>query len=128
MRSLIWLGVAIPSVIFVGFAGFAAERYLFSNMERDLSLNSGRRESSELINFSTVLTQCESSQALINSVAADLESAKTDSEKKAYAKYLIDLQLVKTQCLGRLQSIIDTTEIESVPEFQALNLRYLAIK
>jgi hypothetical protein len=128
MRYLIWLGVAIPAVVFVGFVGFTAERHLFSNMERDLSLNSGRRESSELINFSNILTQCESAQALIASIGADLEAAKTEAEKKAYAKYLLDLQLAKTQCLGRLQSIIDTTEIENVPEFQSLNLRYLAIQ
>lgn len=129
MKYLLWLPLVLTLPIGIVFGGYFFERHVTSNLQRDLSLNSGRRESSELINFSTVLSQCESSDTLLNNLLLEKQSLTEGSQAWIINQQNIQgVQLSKEQCKSRLQSIIDTTEIENVPEFAPLYSRYLEIK
>lgn len=126
MKTTFYVVYAI--ILLVG-GGYLLERYVTSNMERDLSLNSGRRESSSLINFSTTLSECESSDELLDILLLEKQTLQEGSQAWNVNQQSIQgIRLSQQECLSELQSIIDTTEIEQVPEFASLNQRYLEIK
>lgn len=131
MRYLFYFSLGLGGLVVLIGGGYFAERYLFSNMGRDLQLNSGRREFSETVNFSNFLKTCESLDSQIAVLEAELAQYNPETQPTAWRmanQNLLGTETAKQQCMSGMQSIIDTTEIESVPEFSSLHTRYLELK
>lgn len=104
--------------IFAGTGFYFWQRNIGSNLERDLRLNSAQRETSGIIRISDMLTQCESQEAQLALLKAERDQYDQDSE--AYRLADINFKGSRTffaQCQSELRGIIETTEVETIPEF-----------
>lgn len=123
-----WIAYGSIILIVVSVLGYLWQRNVGSNLERDLALNSGRREFAELVNLNNILTECEGHVASIKSLEAERDLYDEDSEAWRLAN--VGVQGVKTtlsQCPGKIQSILDTTEVENVPEFEGARDRIIKL-
>ena len=119
-----WIGYGFLVIIVIGSLGYGWTRYVGSNQQRELLLNSGRREAASVVNLGEAITSCEGAIA-----SRDMLKAQRDQYDQATEAYrLADIDVKGTdaaiaQCSGRIQNIIDTTEVENTPEFANLETR-----
>lgn len=120
-RALAVLG----ALLVLGGTGFYFwQRNVGSNLERDLALNSGQREFSMIDQVRNTLTTCESHRTMIETLKAERDQYSPEHQPNAWAianQNLLGTATFLQQCQSELRGIIETSEVESVPEFSEVS-------
>lgn len=119
-----WIGYSVLTLIVIGSLGYGWTRYVGSNQQRELLLNSGRREAASVINLGESLTACESAISSLEMLKAQRDQYAVNTE--AYRLANIDVkgtEVAISQCSSNIQNVLDTTEVENTPEFNNLKVR-----
>lgn len=119
-----WIIWVFITLIGIGSLSYFWTRYVGSNQQRELLLNSGKREAASLVNLGEAITSCE--QTIANRDFLTTQRDQYEPGTEPYRLANIDVkgtEAVIAGCSGTIQNILDTTEVENAPEFQNLKPR-----
>lgn len=121
----LWSGIALC----LSISGYFANRYLFSNMDRDLQLNSGNREAALVITLPQDIANCESNAGLIKLLEAQLAQAPEGTQAYTLAyNNLLGTQQALDQCVGTIRAKLDSANLENVPELEDAISRFKVLE
>lgn len=112
--------VGLLIIVPVSIAGYFWQRNVGSNMERELLLNSGKREAALVIQLADAVTQCEGQLKMLEVNEAELAKYNSETQTEAWAianQNVLGVKQFVAECRGEVQSILNTSEIESAPEY-----------
>lgn len=124
-----WNASKIVMFLFIGCIGIGSmvyvwTRYVGSNQRRELLVNSGEREAAAVINLPKRITACETAITSLERLEFDRDQYAEGSEAWRMAQDgVLGTKVSIEQCSGDIQDILDTTEIESTPQWPALQKR-----
>lgn len=118
LNALVFLLIALGVLSSLWYFWY---RNIGSNQERDAALNSGRREFTELVNLGNIVTQCEAQKVKIAALQAELNQYNPETQTAAYnmaQQNLLGTQTFFAECNGKINTILQTVELEGVPEYE----------
>lgn len=119
-NAFLYTGIILVLVAIFGTIAYSWQRSIGSNQKRDLLVNSGYREAANLVQLADLVTECEAQAKTL--ALRDAELAEFDSELQTQAWTIAKqnrdgVQLFVARCRGSIESILNTTELDTVPEY-----------